>query len=721
MNPLVRLRSTDPHPSSAPLLVLLFALAGLVAFSAPAVHAQEVGERAAAPGTRASFVGAVELPPKDALRSLDPTVAETGLVSASIDGCGSNQASCTVDVDKPAGATVRRAFLASSTFGFVIPDGSVTIDGTPVDWDETAAVSFLRSFGADVTAIVAPIVDAAPAGIVTLTIGEGGNTNQIDGSALTVIFDDPNETTTNTVVVSFGGQELTGDTFAITLADPFEDATQDITMSLAIGFGYQVFGGPQFSIVEVNGQRLTSSAGGQDDCDQAPNFANCPNGTLYTVGGLGDDPANPPDPDANPEDPRTDDELYTLDPFINDGDTQISVFSQNPSNDDIVHQAVFIIRGSAAIVGEGILLTPTEATNPINTDHTLTARVQDDNGDPIAGRDVDFEVIAGPNMGLTGSDVTDANGEATFTYSSALVGTDVIVARFVNSQDVLVTSNQATKTWTDDSGDADGDGIPDEEDNCPNTPNPDQEDGDGDGVGDACDNCPDVPNPDQTDTDGDGTGDACDTTADTTPPVCGPITFENDGPDGAISAVNSSATDEESGIASVTFTTAANLDGFVDGNGPFAQGDVYTTPDPNPTTVALRGERIAYGVAARLVVLVENGDGLTAFCDPVLSRIDAAVPERFALEAAYPNPFRPAAGPAHLGLRLAEAADVRVTVYDALGREVVRLVDETLEAGSYEVQWDGADSAGQRLASGVYLYRVSAGSFVQTQRLTILN
>lgn len=58
--------------------------------------------------------------------------------------------------------------------------------------------------------------------------------------------------------------------------------------------------------------------------------------------------------------------------------------------------------------------------------------------------------------------------------------------------------------------DADNDGIEDDLDNCPLTPNPDQLDSDNDGVGDVCDNCPDNFNPDQLDTDGDGIGDICD-------------------------------------------------------------------------------------------------------------------------------------------------------------------------------------------------------------------
>ena len=58
--------------------------------------------------------------------------------------------------------------------------------------------------------------------------------------------------------------------------------------------------------------------------------------------------------------------------------------------------------------------------------------------------------------------------------------------------------------------DDDADGLCEQDDNCPDVPNPDQEDSDGDGVGDACDSCPDDDNPNQEDEDADGIGDACD-------------------------------------------------------------------------------------------------------------------------------------------------------------------------------------------------------------------
>jgi hypothetical protein len=83
-----------------------------------------------------------------------------------------------------------------------------------------------------------------------------------------------------------------------------------------------------------------------------------------------------------------------------------------------------------------------------------------------------------------------------------------------------------TTSWkTVQDQDADGDGVADDVDNCPNTPNSAQSDSDGDGAGDICDNCPNAHNADQVDTDGDGVGDACDNCPNdpdkTEPGLCG--------------------------------------------------------------------------------------------------------------------------------------------------------------------------------------------------------
>ncbi len=78
-----------------------------------------------------------------------------------------------------------------------------------------------------------------------------------------------------------------------------------------------------------------------------------------------------------------------------------------------------------------------------------------------------------------------------------------------------IVSEETTVTICETCIDTDRDGICNDNDNCPNKPNPDQLNSDSDRYGDACDNCPYVTNPDQLDSDGDGGGDACDYT----PPI----------------------------------------------------------------------------------------------------------------------------------------------------------------------------------------------------------
>lgn len=377
----------------------------------------------------------------DSGTSLQPMVTETGKISLSVDGLGTDSSGI-IQVEKPEGATVRSAYLiAAGEWGSQIPEGSVLINGSAVYWNNTVFSTACYNYWADVTSIVKPAVDIAPAGRVNFTVTETSPYSS-DGEVLAVIFDDPGQKEDNTVILLFGGQNPAGDTFSIKLSDPVDknDSNFAIDMGLGISFSYQNSGGSQVSNVNVNGVRVTSSAGGEDD-----GFSG--NGALLTVGGLDDSTANPLDPYAGPSNPRTDDELYNLLPFVNSGDSNITVFTQNPSNDDNIFFSYFFLKSSTAMVGEGILLSPASGNASVGSQYTLSSLVQDDNGNLLAGKPVSFSVVSGPNAGQSGTSITDAAGRANFTCSGASTGTDIIEASFVTNAGETIVSNRASIEW----------------------------------------------------------------------------------------------------------------------------------------------------------------------------------------------------------------------------------------------------------------------------------
>jgi flagellar hook assembly protein FlgD len=69
---------------------------------------------------------------------------------------------------------------------------------------------------------------------------------------------------------------------------------------------------------------------------------------------------------------------------------------------------------------------------------------------------------------------------------------------------------------------------------------------------------------------------------------------------------------------------------------------------------------------------------------------------------------------------LPEAGHVALAIYDVNGRPVRTLVNGALDAGSHEVVWDGRDSAGRNVASGVYVYRLVANDGTITRRMVLL-
>jgi photosystem II stability/assembly factor-like uncharacterized protein len=92
--------------------------------------------------------------------------------------------------------------------------------------------------------------------------------------------------------------------------------------------------------------------------------------------------------------------------------------------------------------------------------------------------------------------------------------------------------------------------------------------------------------------------------------------------------------------------------------------------------------------------------------------VQADHPSRYSLSQNYPNPFNPSTT---ISYSLPAASHVSLTVFDLLGREVAVLVNDRMEPGVHEVRFDASG-----LASGVYLYKLEAGSFVQTRKLMLL-
>ncbi len=87
-------------------------------------------------------------------------------------------------------------------------------------------------------------------------------------------------------------------------------------------------------------------------------------------------------------------------------------------------------------------------------------------------------------------------------------------------------------------------------------------------------------------------------------------------------------------------------------------------------------------------------------------------PKTFALEQNYPNPFNPVTS---IKYQLPRAEKVSIKVFDILGKKVANLVNENKEPGYYEVSFDASN-----LASGLYFYRIEAGSFTDTKKMILV-
>ena len=93
------------------------------------------------------------------------------------------------------------------------------------------------------------------------------------------------------------------------------------------------------------------------------------------------------------------------------------------------------------------------------------------------------------------------------------------------------------------------------------------------------------------------------------------------------------------------------------------------------------------------------------------------IPTEYGLDQNYPNPFNPET---KISFALPSAGNIRLAVYNLLGEEIATLAEGAYPAGGHSVAWRGVDRHGRMVASGIYLYRLEAGSVVLTRKMMLV-
>ena len=146
---------------------------------------------------------------------------------------------------------------------------------------------------------------------------------------------------------------------------------------------------------------------------------------------------------------------------------------------------------------------------------------------------------------------------------------------------------------------------------------------------------------------------------------------------------------------------------LITGHGNSSSKNIYSFSDKN----IIGGKTYWYKIETI------STDGKSEFHGPISAMSKELIPDQFALSQNYPNPFNPATV---AGYDLPEDSKVVIRVFTMLGKQVKILVDRTEQAGKYSVSWNGADSRGLLVPSGIYFMQMQAGNFSFVRKMTFI-
>jgi hypothetical protein len=135
------------------------------------------------------------------------------------------------------------------------------------------------------------------------------------------------------------------------------------------------------------------------------------------------------------------------------------------------------------------------------------------------------------------------------------------------------------------------------------------------------------------------------------------------------------------------------------------------TRDADFTEVGLQIENMLFvGEQGKLILLRVINEA---------AKLKINLPTAFALSQNYPNPLAASNRQTEIGYTLPVAAAVKLSIYNLLGHEVAVLVNAWQTPGVKKVVWDGRDKQGNRVTTGIYFYRLTAGNFVATRKMVL--
>ena len=96
---------------------------------------------------------------------------------------------------------------------------------------------------------------------------------------------------------------------------------------------------------------------------------------------------------------------------------------------------------------------------------------------------------------------------------------------------------------------------------------------------------------------------------------------------------------------------------------------------------------------------------------------EKTIPNTYILKQNYPNPFNPST---QIQFSVPNSENVHLIIYDALGNKVKEVFNKELMKGQYSFTWSGKNNEGEKVSSGIYFYRMEAGTFVKTKKMILL-